>query len=338
MRKKIPISKNRCREKYTFANINLLGACNANCYFCLGKDIAEYNMLSHRSRFIYNPWAKGGDGPKGALTKVRFDDMRVAADALTCATPTSRYRHMGVVCNIPRPTSDYGTEIRSLFCVPDGWFLLGLDLAGIEARCLAHYIMPYPGGPELAKIITDGDFHQHNADLWGVSRNHAKSGLYALMYGCFPPKLAEVLGKPKGEGQKWFDRFWEVNEPIKLLIDDLEKAYAKKGGTIFSLDGRKLYVREKRTLLNTLLQNAGAMVFKRWMVLCDNWLSHRNYDMHQVIAYHDELQFESGENLERTEYAADAFCQLALAAGESLDMAVPTPADWKIGNNWAETH
>lgn len=33
------INKNRNREKYTFANINLLGKCNANCYFCLGKDI-----------------------------------------------------------------------------------------------------------------------------------------------------------------------------------------------------------------------------------------------------------------------------------------------------------
>ena len=35
------IVKNRNRNAYTFANINLLGHCNANCYFCLGKDIAE---------------------------------------------------------------------------------------------------------------------------------------------------------------------------------------------------------------------------------------------------------------------------------------------------------
>ena len=35
------INKNRKREKFSFANINLLGACNANCYFCLGKDIAK---------------------------------------------------------------------------------------------------------------------------------------------------------------------------------------------------------------------------------------------------------------------------------------------------------
>lgn len=35
------IIKNRKRDKYTFANINLLGKCNADCYFCLGKDIPE---------------------------------------------------------------------------------------------------------------------------------------------------------------------------------------------------------------------------------------------------------------------------------------------------------
>jgi len=33
------INKNREREDFSFANINLLGRCNANCYFCLGKDI-----------------------------------------------------------------------------------------------------------------------------------------------------------------------------------------------------------------------------------------------------------------------------------------------------------
>jgi len=33
------INKNRNRSQYTFANINLLGKCNANCFFCLGKDI-----------------------------------------------------------------------------------------------------------------------------------------------------------------------------------------------------------------------------------------------------------------------------------------------------------
>lgn len=44
------IIKNRERDSYSFANINLLGRCNADCYFCLGKDInielAGKNQLS----------------------------------------------------------------------------------------------------------------------------------------------------------------------------------------------------------------------------------------------------------------------------------------------------
>jgi pyruvate-formate lyase-activating enzyme len=44
------IIKNRNRSQYTFANINLLGACNARCFFCLGNDLkdefSKYNQLN----------------------------------------------------------------------------------------------------------------------------------------------------------------------------------------------------------------------------------------------------------------------------------------------------
>ena len=42
--------KNRNKQLPTFANINLLGKCNADCYFCLGKDIedilSQHNQLN----------------------------------------------------------------------------------------------------------------------------------------------------------------------------------------------------------------------------------------------------------------------------------------------------
>lgn len=44
------LKKNRIRSEYTFANINLLGKCNVDCFFCLGKDIeklfAKHNQLA----------------------------------------------------------------------------------------------------------------------------------------------------------------------------------------------------------------------------------------------------------------------------------------------------
>lgn len=41
MERVVTIEKRRDRANYTFANINLLGKCNAKCYFCLGEDIPE---------------------------------------------------------------------------------------------------------------------------------------------------------------------------------------------------------------------------------------------------------------------------------------------------------
>lgn len=50
------INKNRNREKYTFANINLLGTCNANCYFCLGKDISEELSGKNQLNVHFSKW------------------------------------------------------------------------------------------------------------------------------------------------------------------------------------------------------------------------------------------------------------------------------------------
>ena len=148
----------------------------------LGTMIAEYNMLCHRRSFLLN---KRKD--RGALINVRDrGDGRVSADAFTCGTPTGRYRHSGTVCNIPRPTSPYGKEIRALFRAAPGKFFVGADLCGIEVRCLAWYLLRgnYTNARETADLILSpdkgNDFHTFNAKHWGVSRDTAKSGLYAL--------------------------------------------------------------------------------------------------------------------------------------------------------------
>jgi len=52
----IEIVKNRKREKYTFANINLLGNCNADCYFCLGKDILQELAGKNQLNIHFSKW------------------------------------------------------------------------------------------------------------------------------------------------------------------------------------------------------------------------------------------------------------------------------------------
>lgn len=50
------INKNRERSPYSFANINLLGKCNANCYFCLGKDLPNHFMKYNQLKVHFHYW------------------------------------------------------------------------------------------------------------------------------------------------------------------------------------------------------------------------------------------------------------------------------------------
>jgi len=49
-------SKNRKRDAYSFANINLLGKCNVDCFFCLGKDIGELLNKHNQLRTHFSEW------------------------------------------------------------------------------------------------------------------------------------------------------------------------------------------------------------------------------------------------------------------------------------------
>lgn len=301
----------------------------------VGRVIADYNITTHRRGLIANN--KGEE--KGGIWKVR-DDGRVAAEAFTCGTPTSRYRHQGTVCNIPRPSTPYGSEIRALYCVPSKWWQLGLDLKGIEIRMAAHFAYPYPGGEALAEEILSGDFHTANAILWGVDRNTSKTGLYLLMYGGKEAALARALGKPVSQGKRLYSDFWELRKPLKMLNDDVVAA-VKRRGCLIGLDGRRVSVREERKALNTLIQGASAVIFKHWMFrnYQDKMIASWGPLVWQIIAYHDEIQYEvRSETITLAEEVAEIYKINATEVGKYFNIAVPIEADSKIGKNWKETH
>jgi hypothetical protein len=58
----------------------------------LGQDVKLYYTLKHRRSSIQSITDPEN---KGALAKVRKRDGRVPAEAITCGTPTARYRHSG---------------------------------------------------------------------------------------------------------------------------------------------------------------------------------------------------------------------------------------------------
>jgi molybdenum cofactor biosynthesis enzyme MoaA len=54
------LSKNRDRELPTFANINLLGKCNVDCFFCLGKDLEKELSLYNQLKTHFSHWKNFG--------------------------------------------------------------------------------------------------------------------------------------------------------------------------------------------------------------------------------------------------------------------------------------
>jgi molybdenum cofactor biosynthesis enzyme MoaA len=60
MSRSINNEKNRDRDPYSFANINLLGKCNAHCFFCLGLDIEKELEGQNQLCLHFDHWKNFG--------------------------------------------------------------------------------------------------------------------------------------------------------------------------------------------------------------------------------------------------------------------------------------
>lgn len=241
---------------------------------------------------------------------------------------------------IPSVRSQYGKEMRALFYAPEGWQLMGCDVSGLELRALAHMIARYDGG-KYATVLLEGDIHTENQNLAGLkTRDQAKTMIYALNYGAGDAKLASILesDNPK-DGKKLRDTFMKRLPALKKLTDAV-KEKAKTQGYINGLDGRIITISQPHAALNYLLQGAGAAICKKWVVIFHELLRERGYkdgvDYIQVAYIHDELQV-----LVRPENANDIglLCVEAIRkAGEFFNFRLPLDGEFKVGNNWADTH
>lgn len=252
---------------------------------------------------------------------------------------TSRCTHRNPNCaQIPSVTAPYGKECRSLFYAPDGWLVCGVDVSGLELRCLGHFVASFDGG-EYANIVVNGDIHTANQQAAGLpSRDMAKTFIYGWLYGAGSAKIGKIIGKGPKEGEKLKREFLK-NLPA---IDKLRKAVSKAAlrGYLVGLDKRRMPIRHAHAAVNTLLQGSGAIVCKRWVVEFNKMLRESGYvhgeDYIQVAYVHDELQIlvrkELGDEIGK-------LCVKAIEkAGEYYNFRVPLTGEYKLGRNWAETH
>ena len=252
----------------------------------------------------------------------------------TNSTVTARASHANPnLAQIPSVSVPYGKECRSLFTVPKGHKLVGIDVSGLEVRMLAHYMARYDDG-KYADVVLNGDIHTETQKLAGLdSRDLAKRFYYCFLYGGGVKKIAQVTGKTVHEASKVKKRFLNNLPALNTLITNVQQAAAR--GYLIGLDKRNVKVRSPHAALNTLLQSCGAIVCKQWLVEF-NKVAIEYDDVQQVVWVHDEIQVECPEELalEIGELAVDAIKR----TGEHFNLRLPLTGEYKVGDNWSETH
>ncbi len=284
------------------------------------KLIAEYLMLQKRVAQIES-W----------LEAVK-DDGRVHGKVITNGAVTGRATHSSPnMGQIPNTSSVYGKECRECWTVEEGNVLIGVDLSGIEIRCFAHYL----NDDDYTNEVVNGDVHTRNQKAFGVAtRNDAKTVLYATLYGASPAKVGAIIGGTQTQGKKIIDSF-ERNVPAYAKLKQKVVRFAAKGW-LPGLDGRKLWVRSEHSALNTLLQSAGAIIAKQWIVNFSEELKKRKIGYKLVAWVHDEVQIEAEEKY--AEEIKQVVIEAAAKAGTTLNFRCPVASEGKYGANWYQTH
>ena len=280
------------------------------------------------------------EGDKTGLLN-QVEDGIIHHDADTMGTPTGRFRHRTIV-NVPRVTSPYGLEVRSLFIPFRGHKQVGWDATSLEGMMEAHYVKMI-GDPDCiayADEMLDGDIHTKNQIALGLdSRDQAKKLKYMMTYGAGYKKVAADMGWAEAQAKRVVTNFWSANKPLVKLMYALKEEWDELGQEyLVGLDGRLMRTRNEYSLLNTKLQGAGAILMKHAMLLAEKRILRACPGACALIRYHDEEQWSVPDHEHMPHRVGEIGVQSITDAAKYLKVLVPVTGEYKVGNNWAECH
>lgn len=299
------------------------------------KDIVRCKILKSRSTLVQS------------FIDACWEDNRVHGDVISVGASSNRMAHRNPnTGNIPSGKSLYGKECRALYTVPEGKKLVGCDASGIQLRALAHYVKD----PELVKQILEGDIHVHMAKIYGLmkpddvydetikemkkARSTGKTITYAILMGAGATKIGQILGGDAKLGQRTMDRLAEGIHGWSKFKNTIAQRAAI--GYFVALDGRRIALPNSHKGMSFYLQSFEQAVVK-WVM----WTAYQRsmkagIDFKQVAVVHDEVQLEVEEA--RAEEIGKIYQQCFRDAGEFFHTFCPLEGEYKIGNNWEESH
>lgn len=293
-------------------------------------DICEYFDASKVRGFLYS-------GEKSLLNF--YKNGRIHGRVNTNGAITGRCTHSDPnLAQVPSIRAYKGKECRAIFHAPEGFKMVGADASSLELRILGHYLSNYDGGAFASEVV-DGDVHTRNQKDAGLStRDDAKTFIYAFLYGAGDAKLGSIVEpsasvtRQTSVGGELRATFFSRNPAIARLVHDVDIRF-KRNGYLIGLDGRLLYPKKGHSALNTLIQGGGAVVMKaatwrQWVDMPAGAVPALNiHDENQIIAPND-LAEECGEVMVGAIRGTKSY----------LNLKCLMDGQYKIGQNWAETH
>lgn len=222
--------------------------------------ISITGILEHRDKFkTYSTYLIA------MQNKYCKENNRVYAGFHSAGTRTGRFASSNP--NLQNISST--VDVKSMFCVPDGYVYLYFDYSNMEMRVAAYYSRE----ESFLKALNDGlDGHKYTASLVfekpmneisKAERRKAKTLNFLLIYGGGPGALARQLGIGLDEAKELMDKYFKALPRIKDYIKELEAEVLKKG-YLTMLHGRRRWLDEEKAYkaFNTKVQGSCAMYVK----------------------------------------------------------------------------
>lgn len=254
----------------------------------------------------------------------RIDQSRIYPKFRIGGTVTGRLSHSNP--NLAQLPKSGG--IRGMYIPDCGRVIISADYSQLEVVVEADLTRD----KTLIRMLENGESkHDVTSRELGCSRDIAKTLNFALQYWCTAGKVAKLLGVSIDEGQRVYNKYWEVYSGAKALksktdkmVDDgmpLQTVFGRKRR--FEYKKRNQYDGDYRQAYNFLIQSTGADITSRALYLTDDWLRKTGYG-NILFSVHDEILAQC-----KPEYAAVAENEMLIimeSVGKDVGLNIPLKA------------
>jgi DNA polymerase I len=308
------------------------------------KNLAEWLTLEGRRSSLVEWLGHYNDGDKrvhGRFTHIGAWTGRMAHSAPNQANIPSAFHGVAKTA-VERVKVTYDGAFRKLWRVPEGSLLVGTDAEGIQLRILADLMKSeeYVHAIISGKKEDETDIHNLNRKALGIShvtRDDAKTFIYAFLLGAGNGKVAQILRVKQNEAAEAVENFTNSIQGLAELRNSMIPRIAQRGW-FKGYDGRKVIVPSKHKTLAGMLQNGESTIMKHAALLWVQRAKEEGIDFKLCTWPHDEWQTEVSGGAEVADRLGAIQRQSIVDVGVKFNMMCPLAGSTDVGLNWYDTH